>query len=416
MNRLPRLREVFKLRNIALGMVITSPVIIWIARAKDKDGNPKPASYWQVKAYEVIPLRAVSRLWGSFNSITLPVWMRPYAFRFYAYLFGVNVREAADENLKNYANLGEFFYRELKPGARSIASSLLVCPSDGKVLQFGEILDNEYIEQVKGINYKVNRLLGSPNEAPHPLPHAVTHEEGGARDDVILQRHDKFAELNGLDYTLDDIMGDKENDNQLETENVGVAAVASASKVILPESSVWITGSPESNRLYYCVIYLAPGDYHRFHSPTNWVVSKRRHFVGELFSVAPYFQSRLTDLFCVNERVALLGKWKYGFFSMTPVGATNVGSIVINFDTKLKTNTRSKDKHKCFEASYSSASPFYRGYPLLRGEEMGGFKLGSTVVLVFEAPKNFEFNVRKGQVVKMGQKLGDLTVSDRNVD
>jgi hypothetical protein len=55
--------------------------------------------------------------------------------------------------------------------------------------------------------------------------------------------------------------------------------------------------------------------------------------LGELFSVSPYIAKRLHNLFVLNERVALLGRWKYGFFSMVPVGATNVGSIKVNFDT-----------------------------------------------------------------------------------
>jgi len=54
---------------------------------------------------------------------------------------------------------------------------------------------------------------------------------------------------------------------------------------------------------------------------------------GELFSVSPYMAKRLQNLFVLNERVALLGRWKNGFFGMIPVGATNVGSIKINFDT-----------------------------------------------------------------------------------
>lgn len=158
------------------------------------------------------------------------------------------------------------------------------------------------------------------------------------------------------------------------------------------------------------VVYLAPGDYHRFHSPTNWVVERRRHFTGDLFSVSPYIANRLSNLFVLNERVALLGRWKYGFYSMVPVGATNVGSIMINFDENLRTNTR-KLSHPAYsftEAVYTSASKILQGQPLLAGEEIGGFKLGSTIVMVFEAPKNWKFTVNAGEKVKVGQELGRL--------
>lgn len=44
--------------------------------------------------------------------------------------------------------------------------------------------------------------------------------------------------------------------------------------------------------------------------------------------------------------------------------------------------------------------------PLIKGEEMGGFMLGSTVVLCFEAPRGFQFDVKVGDKVKLGQALG----------
>ena len=57
---------------------------------------------------------------------------------------------------------------------------------------------------------------------------------------------------------------------------------------------------------------------------------------------------------------------------------------------------------------YSAASPLLHGQPLRPAQEMGGFRLGSTIVLVFEAPKNFQFAVHAGQKVKVGEKLGEL--------
>lgn len=155
-----------------------------------------------------------------------------------------------------------------------------------------------------------------------------------------------FANVNGIQYSLDDMIGGQEGHGVKVESSVGPDGLARDDKDkktstttellqlsnVKPGTSVGEHHVKPGNALFFCVIYLAPGDYHRFHSPTNWVVQKRRHFAGELFSVSPYFVKLLQNLFVLNERVVLLGKWKHGFFSMTPVGATNVGSIHIKFD------------------------------------------------------------------------------------
>ena len=88
-----------------------------------------------------------------------------------------------------------------------------------------------------------------------------------------------------------------------------------------------------ANDLYYCVIYLAPGDYHRFHSPVDWTVHTRRHFPGQLYSVNPSITSWFDNLLVLNERVCLIGEWMHGFFSYTAVGATMVGSIKVVYES-----------------------------------------------------------------------------------
>ena len=427
----------------------------------------KPQS-WQLYAYSTLPLKAISRLWGKVNLINLPVWMRSPSYKLYSAIFGVNLDEIEEPDLTTYKNLSDFFYRTLRPGVRPIADADLVSPSDGKVLKFG-IINNGEIEQVKGMTYSIDALLGmsSTNLA------APSHSPDFSRDDddaTVFQRDEEFAKINGISYSVDDLVGGENDDtyhiNKLEYRDGGdgtatgskssVSQEISVAKKLVP-SSVDNLKASSDKQLYFAVIYLAPGDYHRFHSPTNWVATLRRHFIGELFSVAPFFQRTLRGLFVLNERVALLGYWKYGFFSMIPVGATNVGSIVVNFDKDLKTNdiyehliylssvdektpllqtdeeslvgtvyseestqasssgaSTSKTKPKklkkntVYEATYSRASRLLGGYPLVKGQEIGGFKLGSTVVLVFEAPTNFQFNLEVGQQVRMGQKLGEI--------
>ncbi|KAJ8914592.1 hypothetical protein NQ315_017297, partial [Exocentrus adspersus] len=137
----------------------------------------------------------------------------------------------------------------------------------------------------------------------------------------------------------------------------------------------------------------------RFHSPADWKPTHRRHFCGQLLSVNPSIAKWLPGLFCLNERAVYLGHWDHGFFSYTAVGATNVGTVKVYFDKTLQTNLHKKS-HRCKEVCLGNA------VDLKKGDPMGEFRMGSTIVLIFEAPIHFNFNIFPGDKVKMGQGLG----------
>ncbi|CAB4065574.1 psd [Lepeophtheirus salmonis] len=80
-------------------------------------------------------------------------------------------------------------------------------------------------------------------------------------------------------------------------------------------------------------------------------------------------------------KVIYMGDWTYGFFSMTPVGATNVGSIRVGIDPELTTN---QTAHKIGAVNKKD---FEEIHSVVKGELFGEFNLGSTIVLLFEGPK-----------------------------
>lgn len=467
-----------------------------------ESGRPKkrkrirPSGPWTVQVMSTIPLKALSRWWGWFNSIDIPYYFRIPGFKLYGWAFGVNFSEIDEPDLHNFRNLSEFFYRTLKPGVRPLDPhpDALLSPADGKVVQFG-VIEHGEVEQVKGVTYSVDALLGTEPSAGTPTTSNIAGAKDSPKpsgdrkrdgDSETIHADEEFARVNGISYTLPNLLSgpvagrkgrswwklgrrdsDSKDANPGDREGAAGDPIVSlsdqstkSSKSSEKEVSEDLAKSPNAPRpwyyppgketptaLYYCVIYLAPGDYHRFHSPVSWVVESRRHFAGELYSVSPYLQRTLPGLFTLNERVVLLGRWRYGFFSYTPVGATNVGSIIINFDRELRTNNlltdtladkaaedaaaRGEPYSGYAEATYSSASSILGGHALRKGEEMGGFQLGSTIVMVFEAPiglrpsldegflgdgtvrkGGFRWNIQKGQKVQVGEKLGFVEESE----
>lgn len=369
----------------------------------------------------------------------------------YVLMFVTSLSEVGTSDLHEYKNLASFFYRSLKPGVRPINTdaSALLSPADGRVLQYG-MIENGEVEQVKGMTYSLEALLGTepPGTSKGDVDDSQSHRASfKVGDEDVIKADEEFALVNGISYTLPNLFsGTKTQEGFSATDMSTTPRSSSESEVradlALGDGSTrsWFSSTSKTQTaLYYIVVYLAPGDYHRFHSPASWVVEKRRHFAGELYSVSPYLQRTLPGLFTLNERVVLLGRWRWGFFSFTPVGATNVGSIKINFDRELRTNSLTTDTaadraaeeasdlgepYSGFaEATYGGASKILGGHALRKGEEMGGFQLGSSIVLVFEAPKGrrnpfdegwtegtrrggWQWGVQQGQKVKYGEAIG----------
>ncbi len=119
-----------------------------------------------------------------------------------------------------------------------------------------------------------------------------------------------------------------------------------ASKYNIPKEKLisdYLSSSPVGSNLHYCIVYLAPNNYHRVHSPAEWTVDVRKHFPGTLFPVHDVIIGMVPSLLATNERVVLSGKWDYGYFSLSAVGAYNVGSILLTNEPEFKTNLISRD-------------------------------------------------------------------------
>ncbi|CAG0914626.1 unnamed protein product [Notodromas monacha] len=281
-----------------------------------------------------------------------------------------------------------------------------VSPADGRVVACGKVCKDR-VENVKGIRYSMAKFLGPQTWAlSGDEPKAAVQEVGG--------------------------QGMRDYGNKLLQRE-------------------------QEDELFECVIYLAPGDYHRFHSPAQWTIHHRRHFPGDLLSVHPKVASWFPNLFVVNERAAYYGKWQHGFFALGVVGATNVSSIKIPFDlvspalyvlalympyycigdepakiqaqlvARLAVRVAGGAEQRLLlrrvqhglDTGAHFRSPaglkfkrnswldlrFESPVEQSKGSYFGEFNMGSTLVLIFEAPRGSRFTVCMGDRVRVGQRL-----------
>lgn len=162
--------------------------------------------------------------------------------------------------------------------------------------------------------------------------------------------------------------------------------------------------TPFQNGKFSC-IYLAPKDYHRIHMPMAATLRKMIYVPGELFSVNPLTANNVPNLFSRNERVVAIFDSEHGPFSMVLVGATIVASIETTWAGTI-TPPAGKD---VFTWDYPAEG--INAIKFEKGDEMGRFKLGSTVISTF-APEMVEF--AEGAGPETVTRLGELYATLNN--
>jgi len=151
------------------------------------------------------------------------------------------------------------------------------------------------------------------------------------------------------------------------------------------------------DRGHFATLYLAPKDYHRIHMPCAGRLVRMTYIPGDLFSVNPLTARHVPGLFARNERVVCVFDTQWGPFVNVLVGATIVGSVATVWHgtvnpprTKGIRDWRYGDKD----------------IRLAKGDEMGRFLLGSTVVMLFpENVARFNPDWAPAKAVKLGESM-----------
>lgn len=187
---------------------------------------------------------------------------------------------------------------------------------------------------------------------------------GTIRDNQILQ-------AKGHNYTVQSLLGD------------------------LPElATPFINGN-------FVTIYLAPKDYHRVHMPLSGKLQQMIYVPGKLFSVNNHAAENIPSVFARNERVIAIFDTELGKMAVILVGAMIVGSIETSW-----AGTITPPHSKTIKTwNYENMAPL----TLNKGEEMGLFKLGSTVIVLFSPDMaTWDPNIISGLNIKIGSKIGSI--------
>lgn len=151
----------------------------------------------------------------------------------------------------------------------------------------------------------------------------------------------------------------------------------------------------------YAVVYLSPRDYHRVHAPLDGTITHVRHLPGTLYPVNAFGVRHVPRLFARNERVVIqMEHPTLGALALVMVGAMIVGRITLTLDAP----PRPAFGGPVAERRYQGAT----APKVSKGDELGAFQLGSTVVLLMERPGRDAWRLEPdllGTPVRFGQAL-----------
>lgn len=202
-------------------------------------------------------------------------------------------------------------------------------------------------------------ISGAAHQFCSPVDGRVS-QLGAISDGTIMQ-------AKGHQYTVSDLLGGREQDTQAFNQGA------------------------------FATLYLSPRDYHRIHMPLDGDLSSMHYIPGRLFSVAPHTVRVVPRLFARNERVVTIFNTDAGKVAMVLVGAINVAAI----ETVWAGLVTPPVKPEIIHIDYDSGT-----CKLNKGEEMGRFNMGSTVILLLENG-SFRSDLSAGDPVRMGQFIGN---------
>jgi len=268
----------------------------------------------------ILPHHFLSKVMSKFTHSKIKVWKNLMISQIIK-IYGVNMSEAKEQDINNFASFNHFFTRELKAGVRPITTvkNSIACPADGAVSQAGLIKQGD-IFQAKGKSFTAIDLLGGNAET------AKAFENGS-----------------------------------------------------------------------FTTIYLSPKDYHRLHMPIKGTLTEMIHIPGRLFSVNAATANSVPGLFARNERVACLFDTELGPMALILVGAIFVSSVETTWHGVV--TPPSIESVRSWQ--YEENAPVIE-----KGEEMGRFNMGSTIIVLFGKDKvEWEADFKAGKKVQLGEMI-----------